>query len=82
MTSRLNHLHGEPPADVLGQKMESEQRKYSFQNKKKNHSLLAYFSLVSRQDGVVKGETGDNKLSKIYYCNIYASKQSDVDPVR
>lgn len=40
------------------------------------------FKLVSQQDGVVKGETGHNKLSKIYYCKIYTSKQSDVDPVR
>lgn len=69
MTSRLNHLHGEPPTDVLGQKIQSKHRENIPLITRQNHPALGEALTVQVCEPtrllVVKEETRDNKHSKI-----------------
>lgn len=72
MTTRLNHLHGDPVTDVLGQKIQSKHRENIPLIKKTKitlvlarRSLSKSVSHYHKSQHVVMAETRDNKHTKI-----------------
>lgn len=63
MTSRLNHLHGEPPTHVLGQKIQSKHKENIPLITRQNHPALGKALTVQVSESmrllVVKAETRD-----------------------